>query len=160
MAEPFPYTMTHLTRVRAPLKKPEVIGETPEGLHVDFWLDEGTFEGEKLSGTILGKGADFMVIRPDGVGMVNVHATFQLTGGLLYVHYHGVFDWGVDGYANFLKGEFPTDAPLRTSPRFIVPSGLPDLEWLNRVQCVGVGTVVPSEDGKQYIVEYDVYAVQ
>lgn len=154
---PFPYTLDLLTRVSVPLKPPEVVGETPEGLHVDFWLSPGTFAGPKLNGTVLGEGADFMVIRPDGVGMVNVHSTFQTENGMLYVHYNGVFDWGEDGYANFLKGDFPTDAPLRTSPRFIVPKGLTDLQWLNRTQCVGVGTVVAS--GGVYVVEYDLYAV-
>ena len=156
---PFPYTLDLLARVSVPLAKvPEVIGRTPEGLHVDFNLMQGTVVGPKLNGAVLGEGADHMMIRTDGVGILDVDATVQVDGGMILMRYSGVFDWGPNGYTGFMAHQFPANPLLRVTPNFLVPDTLPDLQWLNRVQCVGMGSVTPNAEG-QFVVAYDLYAV-
>src|SRR3546814_14908455 len=39
-------------------------------------------------------------------------------GALIYTHYVGIGDMGVDGHARFLAGELPPKLVLRTGPRF------------------------------------------
>ena len=51
----------------------------------------GTFEGPKLKGTALGGGADWILVRPDGVSELNVRVTLRTDDEqLIYVTYRGL----------------------------------------------------------------------
>lgn len=131
---------------------PEVIGEVPEGIRVNFYLTGGSITGERLSGGVEASGADWLLIRKDGIGVVDVRATMTTSdGGLIYTHYNGVLDAGEDGYTAFLEGRLPPQIPIRTAPRF--HTAHPSYQWLNRLQCYSVGTV----DLVAATVSYDVY---
>ena len=56
---------------------PEVIGELPEGIRANFYLDGRSVEGPRLKGKVLAVGADYLVIRKDGVRVLDVWATFE-----------------------------------------------------------------------------------
>ena len=73
---------------------------------------------------------------------------------LIYVSYTGVGDLGEDGYQRFLQGELPSIVPLRVVPRFLTAH--PDYQWLNRLQCMGIGEV----NLESLEVGYDVYALR
>ncbi len=110
-------------------------------------------EGERLKGAVLPVGADWLLIRRDGIGVVDVRATMKTDdGALLYVSYGGLLDLGPDGYEKFLRGELPPEIPIRTAPRF--QTSHPDYLWLNRLQCFGAGVVEPAKG----LVSYDLYA--
>src|SRR3546814_3414186 len=82
-------------------------------------------------------GADFFTLRHDCVGELDVRTTIETDdGALIYTHYVGIGDMGVDGHARFLAGELPPKLVLRTGPRF--STAHPKYQWLSRLYCVGV----------------------
>ena len=118
----------------------EMVGATPEGLRINWHVVEGCFHGPALRATILPGATDWMRIRPDGVGIVAVTATLETaTGGRLFTSYGGLFDLGADGYQRALRDEFDPLPPLVLTPTYQTAD--PNLAWLNRVQCLGVGSV-------------------
>ena len=101
-------------------------------------------------------GGDWLVVRTDGVAILDVRATIETRdeGALIHVSYTGVGELGEDGYERFLRGDLPASVPLRVGPRFLTAH--PDYRWLNRLQCLGIGEV----DLERSEVSYDVYAVR
>jgi hypothetical protein len=65
----------------ATLREPEVIGQLPEGLRLNFYITGGSFEGPNCKGTLLPVGADWLTIRTDGIGILDVRATFKTDDG-------------------------------------------------------------------------------
>ena len=133
---------------------PEVIGETPESLKVDWFVAGGTVSGPRLRGTVRPDGGDWMTIRPDGIGILDIHATWKTEdGALIDMNPSGVLELGAHGYQDFLQKRLPERAPLTVAPRFLTAH--PKYQWLNRLQCFGVGEVnIP-----QRIVAYDIYYI-
>ena len=144
------YLFTYALDLKLP---PEVIGALPEGIRANFYIAGGSVEGSRLKAKVVPVGADFLLLRKDGVCVLDVHATFETEdAALIYTHYSGLADAGPDGYDRFLADDFPTKLPLRNVPRF--QTSHPDYAWLNRVQCYGVGEA----DLAKSLVTYDVYA--
>ena len=140
------------TAVKSP---PEIIGPLPEGIRVNFYVTGGSIEGQNVSGKILPVGGDWMIIRKDGVGILDVRATMETEdGALIYTTYTGVLDLGDDGYERFLRQELPDTVQLRIAPRYYTAQ--PQYQWLNRVQCLGVGQA----DMTRSQVRYDIYAIR
>lgn len=132
----------------------EVVGALPDGLRINWYFTEGRFVGPDYEGVVLPGAADFMRIRQDGVGIVDVTELLQMrTGARLYCSYGGMFDLGVDGYARALRNEFDAFPPFVTAPTYTTADK--GLAWLNRAQCIGLGRV----DTKAMRIDYDVYAV-
>jgi len=134
--------------------QPDIIGETPEGLRINFYLDGGHAVGPHLNARILPRGADFLTIRRDGVGAVQVRATFQTDdGGILDADYYGFIDLGEDGYQLAARGIFPPSAAVQLAPRLTAVT--PRYKWVNRHQFVGIGraSLALSE------VDYDLFMV-
>jgi hypothetical protein len=151
------YRMEHIFSYRGTLHTPfEVIGPLAEGLRVNGYISGGEVTGPKLRGRVRPVGADWLTIRRDGVGIIDVRATLEADdGALIYVTYGGVLDFGEDGYQRFLEGKLPpSGTPIRTSPRF--HTSHPDHQWLNRLHCVGIGEAFLERSE----VRYDVYAVR
>jgi hypothetical protein len=154
---PFPvwdWTTRFLASLSATVKRQEV-GEGPDGLRIDWLIDEGRFFGPHIEGVVLPGAADFMRVRRDGVAIVDVRACLETTtGARIFVAYGGTLDLGADGYRRALRGEFATLPPLVVTPTFETAD--PRLAWLNRVRCFGVGRV----DTQALTYVFDVYAVE
>jgi hypothetical protein len=152
----YEYSMEHICSYSARLQSPpEIIGPTPEGLRLNVYVAGGEVTGPRLQGKVLPVGADWLTIRPDGVGILDVRATLATDdGALIYVAYRGVGDAGEDGYQRFLDGDLPERLPLRVVPRYMTAH--PDYLWLNRLQCVNIGEA----DLRNWVVSYDVYALR
>jgi Protein of unknown function (DUF3237) len=155
--DPIKFSLDYLYTARVPLKSPEVIGVTPEGIMVDwYWYPaEGMVKGPKLNGKVRRIGGDWMTIRRDGIGLMDVKAVIETQdAALILVEYSGYFDLGKNGYNDFLAHRWPERAPTRTAPRFHTSHA--DYIWLNRLQTTGVGEVRMKE--LEYV--YDVYALR
>jgi len=139
----------------ATLRK-ELVGETPDGLRINWHVKTGTFIGPGLNATVLPGAADWMRIRRDGVAIVSVQACFEAGDERIRVYgsYGGIFDLGPDGYARALRDDFDPLPPVVVTPTYVTAD--PRFEWLNRAQCVGVGRV----DMAALRVEFDVYVVR
>ena len=149
-------TMEHICAMRGSLRNPpEIIGETPEGLRVNFYVTGGEVNGPRLKGEVLPVGGDWMTIRKDGVAILDVRATLVTADqALIYIAYTGVVEAGEDGYQQFLDGDLSNKLPIRGTPRFLTAH--PGYLWLNRLQCVNVGEA----DMETLVVSYDLYALK
>jgi hypothetical protein len=152
----FAYSLEHICSYSAQLQNPpEVIGPVPEGIRVNFYVTSGEVTGPKIRGILRPVGGDWLTIRTDGIGLLDVRATIEThDNALIDIAYTGMGDLGEDGYQKFLQGELPRTVPLRVVPRF--HTAHPAYQWLNRLQCLNIGEA----DLERFEVRYDVYAVR
>jgi Protein of unknown function (DUF3237) len=150
------YRLEHVMSYTAQLSEPELIGPVAEGIRVNIYVTGGKISGPKLSGKFRPVGADWLTIRRDGIGILDVRGTMETTdGALIYVAYIGTVDLGENGYEEFLQGKPPASGtPIRSSPRFHTSHR--DYVWLNRLHCLGIGQAFLDRSE----VVYDVYAVR
>jgi hypothetical protein len=140
-----PYTLDYLFSYRLNWRLPlEAIGPVPAGLRVNFYITGGEIAGPRLTGKVLPVGAEFLTVRQDGVGILDMRTTFEADdGALIYAPFPGVLDFGEDGFQSLLAGDQAQDGtPFRSAPQY--QTAHPDYQWLNRLQCVGIGQVFPS----------------
>ena len=151
----FNYELEHIFTFGAKLEQPEIIGPVPTGIRVNFYCLGGEITGPKLQGRCRAIGGDWLTVRTDGVGILDVRTTLEShDGALIDVSYNGVGDLGSNGYQNFLEGNLPPKLTLHVIPKCLTAH--PDYLWLNRVQCLGIGEV----DLTSLYVSYDIYAIR
>ena len=96
----FDYSLDHLFSYDVSLERPQMIGEIPEGIRAIVYVTKGEVTGPKLRGRILPGGGDWLTVRTDGVGILDVRGTLESDdGALIYMAYTGVGDLGEDGRA-------------------------------------------------------------
>lgn len=131
---------TPFMRVHAELADILEFGETPIGKRRVINILGGAVEGERVSGRILPGGADWQVIRADGVADISARYTIQTdTGSLVLVNSDGVRHGPPDVIARLAAGE-PVDPSLyyfRTAMRFETAGA--DVAWLNRIIAIARG---------------------
>jgi len=149
------YKLEHIFTVTGTLAPPEVIGPLAEGFRVNFYSSGGEITGPKLRGKVRAAGGDWVTVRKDGIGVLDVRTTYEThDGALILVTYHGTADLGEDGYEKFARGEMPEVVQLRISPRFFTTH--PAYLWLNRLHCLGIGEYRAAKSAAVY----DIYAVR
>lgn len=114
----------------------------------------GRFTGERLSGTIVPGGLDWLLIDAAGIWHIDVKAMLQIDGGpLVLCTYDGRVRLPEGGLERLLGGGSiaADEMYFRTAPTFETEPG--DYDWLNSVQAIGVGALGPGT------VSYDVYEV-
>ena len=131
------------------------LGTTPLGVRRIVPVAGGTFDGERLRGTVLAQAnGDWLLMRADSVYQLDVRVTLQTDdGALILMTYRGIRHATPDVSARLASGErvSPDEYYLRTIPLF--ETSAPQYQWLNNVVAVGVGERLP--DG----VIYDVFEV-
>jgi len=144
-----------LAAVTITFDRPDFVGETPEGIRLDYYAIDGTVSGPKLEGRVLARSADHLFIRHDGIAVMRVRAVVRThDGAMLEVEYTGNIELGEDGYRKALLQEFAPTPPLVVCPRIL--TGHPQYKWLNRLQCLAVGRVKLAES----VLEYDVFTAK
>lgn len=116
------------------------LGETPQGRRRIIGITGGRFSGERLSGRVLPGGADWQVIRSDGVADLDARYTLETAdGALIYVRNRGYRHGPAEILRRLASGENvdPGLYYMRTTPRF--ETGDPRYAWLNRIICVASG---------------------
>ena len=129
-----------LCKVEVSLEPPRELGETPLGRRRIIGITGGSFAGPRLSGRILPGGADWQVIRPDGVACLDARYTLETgDGALIYVNNRGYRHGPKDVVERLARGEEvdPALYYMRTTPWF--ETSAPAYAWLNRAVCVGTG---------------------
>jgi Protein of unknown function (DUF3237) len=105
----FEYRLEHIMSYNATLAEPEVIGPLADGLRLNVYVTGGEITGPKVLGKVRPVGADWLTIRRDGIGILDVRATMETNdGALIYVTLDGTLDLGEDGYEQFLQGKLPS----------------------------------------------------
>jgi len=144
-----------LLRAEITLAPPQELGETPQGRRRIIGITGGRFSGERLSGRVLAGGADWQVIRADGVADLDARYTLETSdGALIYVRNRGYRHGPPEIIRRLASGEAvdPSLYYMRTTPRF--ETGDARYAWLNRIVCVATGARRPAA------VELEVFEVQ
>jgi hypothetical protein len=129
-----------LFRAEISLAPAQELGATPLGRRRIIGITGGRFSGERLSGRVLPGGADWQVIRSDGVADLDARYTLETAdGALVYVRNRGYRHGPRDILERLAAGESvdPSLYYMRTTPLF--ETGDPRYEWLNRIVCVASG---------------------
>ena len=129
-----------LFRAEIALAAPQELGESPLGRRRIIPITGGRFAGERLSGRVLPGGADWQVIRADGVADLDARYTLEThDGALIYVRNKGYRHGPEDVMKRLAAGEAvdPSLYYMRTTPWF--ETGDARYAWLNRVVCIGTG---------------------
>lgn len=122
------------------LAPPQELGETPQGRRRIIGITGGRFSGKRLAGKVLPGGADWQVVRADGVAHLDARYTLQTDdGALIYVRNEGYRHGPVEVIEKLAKGIAvdPALYYMRTSPWF--ETGDARYAWMNRMVCVGTG---------------------
>ena len=143
-----------LFEVSVDLEPPQAIGATPHGNRQVYYVRGGSFEGPKLKGEVLPGGGDWLLLRPDGAGELDVRGTLRTDDGhLIYTYYRGIIQAPPEVMQRAVRGEAvdPSEYYFRTTPVYETASE--KYGWLNRTVAVAVGRFKPGWVG------YTVYAV-
>lgn len=150
-------TLELLYRASITVAPPQLFGPTPQaaGERRIINITGGEFSGARLSGEVLAGGADWQVIRGDGVAQLEARFTMRTgDGALLYVRNFGFRHGAPEVIARLFSGEFvdPSTYYFRMTP--LIETGDARYAWLNSSILVGSGMRT-----KTHVI-YDVYAVQ
>ena len=114
----------------------EEVGATPHGRLSIFPVTGGSFEGERLRGTVLAGGGDWVTAHSDGSFTLDLRVTLETDEGhLIHMTFTGVRD---DAHHYF-----------RTVPRF--ETAAPKYAFLNRMLAVGIGEI--RGEGPVHVIE-------
>lgn len=119
------------------------MGDSIDGTRLAIPITGGRFYGDKFKGKLLAGGADYQVIRNDGV--TSLHAVYMMQtddGTLINVINDGLLVPQAENQAFY----------FRTLPRFIAPKG--DYDWLNKAIFVAG---IRGDAHKKNMVYIDVY---
>lgn len=102
-----------------------------------------TVAGPRLNGRLVDhSGADWPVVRPDGVVELNAHYMIEADDGTpIYIRNLGYVHGPMRGKDQGADDEPAIGAYFRCTPYFRAPEGPHD--WLNRTVIVGIGKRVP-----------------
>ena len=138
-----PPDLEFLFEARVQLHLPPMdVGSMSDGQRVIFLVKGGTFEGPLLRGRVVpDAGADWIRIRPDGSGMLDVRFCLEThDGALLYAHWEGRV-WTPPEDAEYAFDVEKPDDPngawryyFRAAPQF--ETGDERYAWLNNVVTV------------------------
>ena len=144
-----------LLRAEITLAAPQELGDAPLGRRRIIPITGGRFRGERLSGRVLPGGADWQIVRADGVSQLEARYTLETDdGALIYVHNVGLRHGPPEVLARIAAGEAvdPSLYYMRATPSF--ETGDERYRWLNRLVCVATGA------RRKDAVELDVYEVK
>jgi hypothetical protein len=117
-----------------------IVGPTPNAFRRIGVIQGGSFEGERVSGEVLGGGNDWQAVRNDGCTRLDVRLVLRTTDGALIVMTYQAVRCGPPNIMEKLdKGEVvdPMSYYFRMNPLFETSAAKYD--WMNRIIAVGTG---------------------
>jgi hypothetical protein len=107
-----------------------------------------------LTGIIRPGGADFQILRPDGVTELQARYVIEAPEGLVYIENNGIRHGPPEAMERLRRGEFvdPAEIYFRSTPRFETAAA--SLQWLTTRLFVGAAARFPDR------VELSVYVVR
>jgi hypothetical protein len=144
-----------LFEMSAYLAPPIAIGENPHGNRQILPVAEGSFEGPRLKGKVLPGGGDWALVRPDGVGELDVRINLQTDdGALIYMTYRGYLTKVPELIPRWMAGEqIPHEEYYFVSTPYFETSAA-QYSWLQQVVAIGMGSLI------QGGASYQVFAVR
>ena len=125
---------------RVDVASPLHLGHSPHGERRIINIMGGTFSGSRLRGRVLSGGADWQIIRHDGITEVEARYTLEThDGALIYVRNWGLRHGPKEVMERLAAGAHvdPKEYYFRTTPVF--ETGAPGYQWLNGMITVAAG---------------------
>ena len=147
--------LERLFRAEVTLAPAQEIGDGPLGRRRIIPITGGEVSGARLSGRVLPGGADWQIVRPDGVAYLDARSAIETHDGvLIFVRSLGSRHGPPEVLARLAAGEAvdPGLYYMRTTPWF--ETGNARYAWLNRTICIGSGERLANA------VRIDFYAVK
>lgn len=130
----------HLMTLTLSVGGMQTIGATPGGNRRIGLVSGGTFQGERLRGTVLPGGADWVMVRGDGSNTADVRLVLETdNNSLIGMTYRGIRHGPTAVMERLYRGENvdAADYYLRTAVAF--ETAAPKYDWLNRIIAIGTG---------------------
>jgi hypothetical protein len=146
--------LEHEFTYEAELTEPLMLGTGPYGTRLVVPVAGGSVKGDRVRGTLVGGGADWVLIGPDGWGRLDVRGQIKTDdGAILYISYGGLLQLTDKVMAAMASADETTfdDQYFRATPR--LETGDDRYSWVNQTLFVSRGRI--SARG----VEYEVYRV-
>lgn len=119
------------------------LGKTKDGKRQAIPITGGSFSGTDIKGEIIPGGADYQLVRPDGILEVNAIYMIKTDDGVVInVENRGLID---------TTGEKPY---IRTAPKFTAPIG--PYDWLNKHLFISSIHIDPDQPGYVFIRVYKI----
>jgi hypothetical protein len=141
-----PPGLAFIADIRVEVGSPITIGETGSGLRRVVPILGGRVEGPRLSGRVVPGGADFQILRADGVMELEAKYVLETSdGAFIYVVNRGLRHGPAEAVEKLMRGE-PVDPKLiyfRAVPSFETAAA--DFKWMTRSLFVCSGTRLPNQ---------------
>ena len=134
----------HLFDMTLQVSGMQPMGATPNGNRRNGLVAGGMFEGERLRGTVLPGGADWIIARPDGCTTLDVRLVLRTDdGAAIGMIYRGLRHGPTEIMQRLDRGEpvDPSQYYFRTAIMFETASA--PYDWLNRIFAIGTGRRPP-----------------
>ena len=131
--DPSPPRLVAAFRASVAVAPPRSLGRTFGGERRIVDIVGGEVSGARLSGRVLPGGADWQMLRDDGVAVLEARYTIEAhDGALIYVQNFGYRHGPAEVLARIARGEEvePSSYYFRAAPRFETSAAAHD--WLNR----------------------------
>jgi hypothetical protein len=118
---------------RVDLAPPISVGKVPEGYRRVIPILGGHFTGERLHARVLPIGADWNIVRPNGMGFLSARYLLETDDGVtISILNEGCFRADENAIEDVIDGEVADSSRwyVKLNPRFEAPRG--EYEWLNR----------------------------
>ncbi len=124
---------------------PQPVGLTPNGRRLVVPVLGGTFEGERLKGTVEPGGSDWITVRGDGAYGLDVRIGLKThDGALIGMTYRGLRHGPPEVIAKLNKGESVPASEYYFRAAMFFETASETYAWLNGVIAVGTGERLPS----------------
>jgi hypothetical protein len=134
----------HLMTLTLQVSGMQAVGATPNGNRRIGLVAGGTFQGERLRGTVLPGGADWIIVRPDAATTLDVRLVLETDDkALIGMTYRGLRHGPASVMDRLNRGENvdPAEYYFRTAVMFETAAAKYD--WLNRIFAIGTGRRPP-----------------
>lgn len=114
------------------------LGETKDGKRQAIPITGGSFSGKNIKGEVIPGGADYQLVRPDGI--VELNAIYMIKtddGAVINVQNSGILNPAPDNFY------------FRTAPKFTAPIG--PYDWLNKFLFLSSIHTDPKQPGYVFI---------
>jgi len=134
----------HLMTLTLAVAGMQPVGATPNGNRRIGLVSGGSFQGERLCGTVLPGGADWIVTRPDSCMTLDVRLVLETDDkALIGMTYRGLRHGPAAVMERLNRGDMvdPSEYYFRTAIMF--ESASAKYDWLNRIFAIGAGRRPP-----------------
>lgn len=137
----------HLFDMVVILQTPIVVGATPKGNRQILVGEGGEFQGKRIQGIILPNGADWFLVRADGVGELDVRVVLQTHDNeKIYMSSTGFLHYPLDKAKKVLSGKAKAEE-YYLREKTVFETSAKKYDWLNSIVAVGTGWYQPGKVG-------------